>query len=400
MRWIKKRLHFSYFVFAGPFAEANTYNSNNNNHNSNHNNDNSKNSSNSYNNVELNGFSGNVLASFSSSVAAMLPQAEATNNTFKSLPFLASEDNSFAYSQKPDGFAETELAHSLPIFDFGMPRNITGRTGHTEAIIKCRVDMLNDKSVSWIRKRDLHILTVGTATYTSDKRFQVTESKDMREWTLHVKSPKPKDSGIYECQVNTEPKISMAFQLNIIEISPDAKAVINGPPDLHFKAGSAIILSCVVKQPSVKEIGPIYWYRGEQLITPLEEDGNEVEMPKDLQPGQLNQSLNEVLSTDLQKEFVTRIAMESQLGDTLKSRLRISNAQITDTGIYTCQPTTANSASVVVHVINDENPAAMQKSAATSSFGMDLHQLLGRIVYSMLARHSTKYWLPNGSSSN
>uniref|UniRef100_A0A1B0C036 Uncharacterized protein n=1 Tax=Glossina palpalis gambiensis TaxID=67801 RepID=A0A1B0C036_9MUSC len=28
--------------------------------------------------------------------------------------------------------------------------------------------------VSWIRKRDLHILTVGTATYTSDKRFQVS----------------------------------------------------------------------------------------------------------------------------------------------------------------------------------------------------------------------------------
>lgn len=28
--------------------------------------------------------------------------------------------------------------------------------------------------VSWIRKRDLHILTVGTATYTSDKRFHVS----------------------------------------------------------------------------------------------------------------------------------------------------------------------------------------------------------------------------------
>jgi len=45
---------------------------------------------------------------------------------------------------------------------------------------------------------------------------QVTESKDSREWTLHVKSPLAKDSGIYECQVNTEPKMSMAFQLNII----------------------------------------------------------------------------------------------------------------------------------------------------------------------------------------
>lgn len=28
--------------------------------------------------------------------------------------------------------------------------------------------------VSWIRKRDLHILTVGVLTYTSDQRFQVS----------------------------------------------------------------------------------------------------------------------------------------------------------------------------------------------------------------------------------
>ncbi|XP_036345529.1 uncharacterized protein DDB_G0281497-like, partial [Rhagoletis pomonella] len=62
--------------------------------------------------------------------------------------------------------------NQLPIFDFGLPRNITARTGQAEAAIKCRVERLDDKSVSWIRKRDLHILTVATATYTSDKRFQ------------------------------------------------------------------------------------------------------------------------------------------------------------------------------------------------------------------------------------
>jgi len=43
---------------------------------------------------------------------------------------------------------DADSSQSLPIFDFGMPRNITGRTGHTEAIIKCRVDSLHDKSVS------------------------------------------------------------------------------------------------------------------------------------------------------------------------------------------------------------------------------------------------------------
>ncbi|CAD7000092.1 unnamed protein product [Ceratitis capitata] len=47
--------------------------------------------------------------------------------------------------------------------------------------------------------------------------------------------------------------------------------------------------------------------------------------------------------------------MGSQLGDTMKSRLRISNAQTRDTGNYTCQPTTASSASVMVHVINDDD---------------------------------------------
>ncbi|KAH8263610.1 hypothetical protein KR044_011406, partial [Drosophila immigrans] len=315
-------------------------------------------------------------ASDRASVAATLPQTDATNHTFKSLAFLANTNANNAldasYSPSPhslsDGFAvasqetDADLVHSLPIFDFGMPRNITGRTGHTEAIIKCRVDSLHDKSVSWIRKRDLHILTVGTATYTSDKRFQacssflyaVTESKDAREWTLHVKSPLAKDSGIYECQVNTEPKMSMAFQLNIIEISPDAKAIISGPHDLHFKAGSAIIIHCVVKQPSVKDIGPIYWYRGEHMITPFDSDVSDADnLIKEQSTDQtVEQSLNEVLSTELAKDFTTRIAMESQLGDTLKSKLRISNAQTSDTGNYTCQPTTASSASVMVHVIN------------------------------------------------
>uniref|UniRef100_A0A6P4EI66 Uncharacterized protein LOC108042446 n=1 Tax=Drosophila rhopaloa TaxID=1041015 RepID=A0A6P4EI66_DRORH len=317
-------------------------------------------------------------SSSSSFAAANGPQTEATNHTFKSLAFLDASFGSDLFAQdarerdrEGEGVADSDAdsSQSLPIFDFGMPRNITGRTGHTEAIIKCRVDSLHDKSVSWIRKRDLHILTVGTATYTSDKRFQVTESKDAREWTLHVKSPLAKDSGIYECQVNTEPKMSMAFQLNIIEISPDAKAVISGPPDLHFKAGSAIILNCLVQQPSVKDIGPIYWYRGEHMITPFDADDGQPEVPVSRQKsnGRIPEdaSLNDVMSeVDLQKEFATRIAMESQLGDTLKSRLRISNAQTTDTGNYTCQPTTASSASVLVHVINDENPAAMQKSGA------------------------------------
>jgi len=70
--------------------------------------------------------------------------------------------------------------------------------------------------VSWMRKRDLHILTAGVLTYTSDQRFQVIHPDNSDNWTLLIKFAQPRDAGIYECQINTEPKMSLAFQLNVV----------------------------------------------------------------------------------------------------------------------------------------------------------------------------------------
>lgn len=47
--------------------------------------------------------------------------------------------------------------------------------------------------VSWIRKRDLHILTVGILTYSSDQRFQSLHQEGSDEWTLKISSPQPRD---------------------------------------------------------------------------------------------------------------------------------------------------------------------------------------------------------------
>lgn len=46
-----------------------------------------------------------------------------------------------------DSDSVDETTYPPPVFDFGMPRNITARTGHTAAI-NCRVENLRDKSVS------------------------------------------------------------------------------------------------------------------------------------------------------------------------------------------------------------------------------------------------------------
>ncbi|XP_050100180.1 immunoglobulin superfamily member 10-like [Anopheles aquasalis] len=226
-----------------------------------------------------------------------------------------------------------------PYFDFDVPRNITTRVGQT-AFINCRVEQMGDKSVSWIRKRDLHILSAGTAVYTSDERFQVIRSEKAENWTLQIKFAQQRDSGIYECQVNTEPKMSMAFRLNVVE----AKAVILGPTDLYVKMGSIVTLTCIISQ-GPHDLGTIYWYRGSSLVQPVP-----------LHP-----------SDDALLAYPHRISVELKWTEALTSRLKILGAKLSDSGNYTCLPTSAEGTSVMVHVINGEHPAAMQRGCATNT---------------------------------
>lgn len=69
--------------------------------------------------------------------------------------------------------------------------------------------------VSWMRKRDLHILTTNIYTYTGDQRFSVIHPPSSDDWDLKIDYAQTRDSGIYECQVNTEPKINLAITLEI-----------------------------------------------------------------------------------------------------------------------------------------------------------------------------------------
>ena len=70
--------------------------------------------------------------------------------------------------------------------------------------------------VSWIRHRDIHILTVGSYTYTSDQRFQATYHKDTEDWTLHIKWAQKRDAGMYECQISTQPVRSFFVNLDVV----------------------------------------------------------------------------------------------------------------------------------------------------------------------------------------
>ncbi|XP_031623503.1 zwei Ig domain protein zig-8-like [Contarinia nasturtii] len=255
-----------------------------------------------------------------------------------------------------------------PYFNFDVQRNVTARVGQT-AFLQCKVEQLGDKSVSFIRKRDLHILTAGVLTYTSDERFQVIRTDRSDRWTLQIKFSQARDSGIYECQVNTEPKMSMAFRLNVVE----AKAVIPGPTDIYVKQGSEVVLTCIVSQ-GPHELGQIYWLRGKHMIDT-----------------KTSYHLNDVF------EYPDRITISTESADVLQSRLTISKARLTDSSNYSCMPTNAEGTSAIVHVINGEHPAAMQRGCANNNINLSillyilslslLIQYLNRILSTFIVLH-------------
>ncbi|CAG2059578.1 unnamed protein product [Timema podura] len=60
------------------------------------------------------------------------------------------------------------------------------------------------------------------------------------------------------------------------------------------------------------------------------------------------------------------ISLVTEKGPVTTSRLLIQKAIPTDTGLYTCDPSNANPASVRVHILNGEHPAAMHHGKATT----------------------------------
>ncbi|XP_068210382.1 uncharacterized protein [Palaemon carinicauda] len=234
-------------------------------------------------------------------------------------------------------FGDTESTVSVP----------SGKT----ASLPCIVHHLSDRSVTWLRRRDLHILTVGLQTYSADERFKVIHREGSDEWTLLVRYAQPRDAGIYDCQINTDPKISHPVTLNVVldaskEVAQtktkvfvanntastsdgDLRVEIQGPRELYIEEGSSLSLTCLVTSSS----GPstlVYWYHNTNLI--------DYNSPR----GGIN------------------LKIDSGRGQTI-THLLVSSVGQGDSGMYSCVPTGSHPATVRVHVNQGENEAAIQQ---------------------------------------
>ncbi|EFN73636.1 Limbic system-associated membrane protein, partial [Camponotus floridanus] len=203
-----------------------------------------------------------------------------------------------------------------PHFDTSMQSNFTGLVGKTVHLV-CKVKNLGNRTVSWVRHRDIHLLTVGRYTYTSDQRFEALHSPHTEDWTLRIRYPQRKDSGIYECQISTTPPIGHPVYLTIVE----PITIIVGAPDLFVNKGSTINLTCVVK------------YAPEP-------------------PPTMTWSHNaDVINFDSPRGGISLV---TEKGPETTSRLMIQKAVPSDSGIYKCEPSNANPSSIKVHVVNGE----------------------------------------------
>ncbi|XP_042224078.1 uncharacterized protein LOC121867968 [Homarus americanus] len=208
-----------------------------------------------------------------------------------------------------------------PYFDYHESANVTALLGKT-AVLNCRVKNIGNKTVSWVRHRDIHLLTVGRFTYTSDQRFSARHSAGSEDWLLMVHYLQERDAGPYECQISTTPPMSHLIHLAVVE----PETVIQGGPDVYINTGSRLALTCSVKY-SPEPPAFIFWYHDDKLVS------------YERRPGD--------------------VVVSTETGSVTTSRLLVQFAEPRHTGLYTCSPANSKPQSVNVHVIAGDQPAAI-----------------------------------------
>ncbi|XP_063881256.1 hemicentin-2-like isoform X2 [Scylla paramamosain] len=208
--------------------------------------------------------------------------------------------------------------------------NITAQLG-SSVFLPCVTHHSMERQVSWVRRRDWHILTSGLLTYTKEGRFTMHHSEGSTKWTLAIKYLKLEDEGVYECQISTGGGV-VAQLVNLTVVEP--RAVIPGSGEHHVQSGSTISLVCYIEQSPVAP-QYIFWYHNSRMINYDRERGG------------------------------VRVNIET--GQNVRSHLSVTKATPADSGNYTCAAANTRAASITVYVTEDNQIAAIQPYAVDAA---------------------------------
>ncbi|ETN63514.1 defective proboscis extension response [Anopheles darlingi] len=250
-----------------------------------------------------------------------------------------------------DESVESTTHDPYPFFDdINMTANVTTQLG-SDVTLHCRVNDLRERTVSWVRRKgdEIHLITVGRQTYSSDSRYSL-QYQPPNDWQLQIQYSNERDEGHYECQVSSHPPL--VYLVYLIVVVPRVEIIDErgqATLDKFYKAGSTIELKCIISRVP-QPTSYVTWKHGMRMLNYDTSRGG-ISVKTDLLPGG---------------------AM---------SRLYIANANRHDSGNYTCALADIAQATVSVHVLNGENPAAMQHGTATQRAPM----CTGTVILFLLA---------------
>jgi len=228
--------------------------------------------------------------------------------------------NIYDQSSGPDDLDDLgyQLRSQRPEFVLRDSGNVSAILGKP-ATLNCRVRNVGNRTVSWIRHQDTHLLTAGRYTYTSDERFRAVHKVLSEDYLLQIDPVQKTDSGLYECQISSTPVMSHILALAVTEPVTE----ILGGPDIYVEEGATMNLSCVVRDsPEPPQF--IFWYHDTREI-----------------------------SYDSPRGGVSQI---TEKGTTTSSFLLIQHSTLADSGSYACHPSIGNMAETRVHVIRSGDP--------------------------------------------
>ncbi|XP_049871482.1 uncharacterized protein LOC126370578 [Pectinophora gossypiella] len=213
-----------------------------------------------------------------------------------------------------------------PTFEDGKDGNITKITVQLgeDAHLNCRIHLLQDKTVSWVRRRGREempeLLTVGAVTYAADNRVSVAR-RYPGNWRLLVREVKPDDEGVYECQISTHPPRVSRIYLHInspqVWVVDEAGAPLS---EKYYEAESTLALVCRARDVETPTV--LTWlHEGRALNADTTRGGINVKT--------------------------------EQVPGGADSLLRLARVNSSDAGNYTCAVRGARSHTVAVHVLNE-----------------------------------------------
>ncbi|CAK1581271.1 unnamed protein product [Parnassius mnemosyne] len=223
-----------------------------------------------------------------------------------------------------------------PTFEDTPKENVTKITVQLgeDAYLNCRISLLQDKTVSWVRRRGKEelpeLLTVGAVTYAADNRVTVAQ-RYPGNWRLLIKEVKPYDEGVYECQISTHPPRVSRIYLHVN--TPQVWVVDEaGAPLLekYYEAESTLALVCRARHVETPTV--LTWiHEGRALNADTTRGGISVKT--------------------------------EQVPGGADSLLRLARVNSSDAGNYTCAVRGARPHTVSVHVLNEESLAELHAGA-------------------------------------